>query len=59
MSSHFRQRNGSKPERLRSGSLQADLSLIVLFLIIMIIIMETEKEHKNKKKSGENPLDLF
>jgi hypothetical protein len=27
--SYFRQRNWSKPERLRSGSLQADLSLIV------------------------------
>ena len=29
VSFHFRQRTGSKPERLRSGFLQADLSLIV------------------------------
>ena len=29
MSSHFRQRNWVQPERLRSGFLQADLSLIV------------------------------
>ena len=28
-SSYFQQGTGSKPERLRSGSLQADLSLIV------------------------------
>jgi hypothetical protein len=27
--SHFRQRNWVQPERLRSGFLQADLSLIV------------------------------
>ena len=29
VSSHFRQRNWVQPERLRSGFLQADLSLIV------------------------------
>jgi len=29
VSSHFRQRNWVQPERLRSGLLQADLSLIV------------------------------